>query len=230
MTLNEKLMYLRVWGDFACFTNPLLKVERVSYPVPTPSACRGILESLMYKKEFRYEVNSVAVRKPIRFQSIRRNELKSIVKRNKTPIIIEKDRTQRNTLALRKVEYVICFRIIFDGPPERTDGNTTINTTEKYHNCFVKYVERGHIRRTPCLGCKEFVCGYELATEQDMVVQPIINPDNDFGMMLYDCYDLDKHDSERIKRTVFDSKLRNGIVQYPPWNVIKSKYLEYINQ
>lgn len=216
-------MFLRVKGEFACFTDPLAKVERMSYPVPTPSACRGILESLLFKPEFRYEVGAVAVKKPIQYQSLRRNEVQSIITRNLTPIIIEKDRTQRNSMVLRDVEYVIQFRIIFDGSPERTDGEPTINTPEKYHNCFVKYVERGHIRRQPCLGCKEFRCDYELSTEQDMIVNPPANLDQDFGMMLYDVYDLDRHNSS-VKVTVFDAKLRSGIVRIPPWNQVKVQY------
>ena len=105
--MNESI-YLRTWGELACFTRPEMKVERVSYPVMTPSAARGLLEAILYKPQFRWRVNRIAVKKPIRFLALRRNEVKCrIPTRNPQPICAEDERTQRNTLALRNVEYVI---------------------------------------------------------------------------------------------------------------------------
>src|SRR6516225_2032683 len=101
-------VYLRTWGDLACFTRPEMKVERVSYAVMTPSAGRGLLEAILYKPQFRWRVHRIAVKKPIRFLALRRNEIKCrIPTRNPQPISAEDERTQRNTLALRDVEYVI---------------------------------------------------------------------------------------------------------------------------
>ena len=101
-------IHLRTWGDLACFTRPEMKVERVSYPVITPSAARGLLESILYKPQFRWQVRRIAVKKPIRFLAFRRNEVKSrLSPRNPEPLLADEDRTQRNTLALRDVEYVI---------------------------------------------------------------------------------------------------------------------------
>ena len=106
--MNTEHVHLRVWGDLACFTRPEMKVERVSYPVPTPSAARGILEAILYKPQFRWRVHRIAVRRPIKFLSFRRNEVKSVANSRKPePILAEDDRTQRNTLALRDVDYVI---------------------------------------------------------------------------------------------------------------------------
>ena len=106
--MNTERIHLRVWGDLACFTRPEMKVERMSYPVPTPSAARGILEAILYKPQFRWHVHRIAIRRPIKFLSFRRNELKSVANsRNPEPILAEDDRTQRNTLALRDVDYVI---------------------------------------------------------------------------------------------------------------------------
>src|SRR2546423_6567558 len=102
------IVFIRTWGDLACFTRPEMKVERVSYPVITPSAARGLLEAILYKPQFRWRIHRIAVRRPIRFLAFRRNEVKSRASiRNPQPIIAEEDRTQRNTLALRDVEYVI---------------------------------------------------------------------------------------------------------------------------
>src|SRR5260370_8814115 len=101
-------IYLQTWGEFACFTRPEMKVERVSYPVMTPSAARGLLEAILYKPQFRWRIHRVAVRKPIRFLSVRRNELKRrIPTGNPQPMFAEDERTQRNTLALREVAYLM---------------------------------------------------------------------------------------------------------------------------
>src|ERR1022692_4771613 len=101
-------IHLRTWGNLACFTRPEMKVERVSYPVITPSAARGLLEAILYKPQFRWRIRRIAVKRPIRFLSFRRNEVKSrLLPRNPEPLMADEDRTQRNTLALRDVEYVI---------------------------------------------------------------------------------------------------------------------------
>jgi CRISPR-associated protein Cas5d len=100
-------IYLRAWGDLACFTRPEMKVERVSYPVITPSAARGLLEAILYKPQFRWRIHRIAVLRPIQFLAFRRNEVKSKASRNPEPIFADEDRTQRNTLALRQVDYII---------------------------------------------------------------------------------------------------------------------------
>ena len=101
-------IHLRTWGDLACFTRPEMKVERVSYPVMTPSAARGLLEAILFRPQFRWRIHRIAVKKPIRFLSFRRNEVKSRLSvRNPEPLNAEEYRTQRNTLALRDIEYVI---------------------------------------------------------------------------------------------------------------------------
>src|SRR5207249_10984277 len=89
-------IHLRTWGDLACFTRPEMKVERVSYPVITPSAARGLLEAILYKPQFRWRVRRIAVKKPIRFLAFRRNEVKSrLSSRKPEPILADEDRTQR---------------------------------------------------------------------------------------------------------------------------------------
>src|SRR5689334_8051532 len=99
---------VRVWGDHACFTRPEMKVERVSYTVMTPSAARGILEAIFWKPEFSWRVREIAVLKPIRYFSILRNEVQSKMSaRRDAPFYANEDRTQRHTLGLRDVAYVI---------------------------------------------------------------------------------------------------------------------------
>lgn len=92
-------IHLRTWGDLACFTRPEMKVERVSYPVITPSAARGLLEAILYKPQFRWRIRRIAVKRPVRFLAFRRNEVKSrLSPRNPVPLLADEDRTQRNTL------------------------------------------------------------------------------------------------------------------------------------
>ena len=102
-----------VWGDLACFTSPTTKVERLSQAVPTPSAARGILSSIYSKpKEFFLMVTKIEVLKPIRYISVRRNEVKSILGNNMEPISAEDERTQRQTVFLYDVRYRITAQIV----------------------------------------------------------------------------------------------------------------------
>src|SRR6266508_6850254 len=110
---------VRVWGDLACFTRPEMKVERVSYPVMTPSAARGILEAVFWKPEFRWRVQEIWVLKPIRYTSILRNEVNSRQSERAARgwqadgggYDAAADRAQRHTLGLRDVAYVIAAQI-----------------------------------------------------------------------------------------------------------------------
>jgi CRISPR-associated protein Cas5d len=229
--------YLRVWGDIACFTRPEMKVERVSYPVLTPSAARGILEAILYKPQFRWQVLKIAVKKPIRFLAFRRNEVKSrLSARNPLPLIIEDDRTQRNTLALRDVEYIIEADIQLTSlanqprrkPPcedEPGGGDTLI----KYLAMFQRRVGKGQCFAQPCFGCREFPAHFELADESAMAVPAGINPDSDLGLMLYDVFDLDKmHEPGKVKKpephiTFFRARLKDGVMDVPVWSEVKKQ-------
>ena len=92
-------IHLRTWGDLACFTRPEMKVERVSYPIMTPSAARGLLEAILFRPQFRWRIRRIAVKQPIRFLSFRRNEVKSRLSvRNPEPLNAEEDRTSETHL------------------------------------------------------------------------------------------------------------------------------------
>src|ERR1039457_926318 len=186
-------LYLRTWGDLACFTRPEMKVERVSYSVMTPSAARGLLEAILYKPQFRWRGHRIAVQKPIRFIALRRNEVKCriIATRSPQPIFAEDERTQRNTLALRDVEYVIEASLELSSlanqprrrPPceDEPDGDDNLG---KYYGMFRRRAGDGQCFARPCLGCREFPAHFELADESAMRVSPEINLDTDLGMML----------------------------------------------
>ncbi|MBU1627091.1 type I-C CRISPR-associated protein Cas5c, partial [bacterium] len=178
---DHKLLEVKVWGEFACFTRPEMKVERVSYPMMTPSAARGILEAIFWKPEISWIVKEIWVLKPIQHFSILRNELSSKIafssaKKNLEVgggYFIEDDRTQRHTLALRAVEYIIKadFKII-----------STQNNFPKYLDQFNRRVEKGQCFNAPYLGCREFTASFG---KPDGTEKPIKHTD-DLGRMLFD--------------------------------------------
>ena len=229
-------IHLRTWGDLACFTRPEMKVERVSYPVITPSAARGILEAILYKPQFRWRVRRVAVRNPIAFLAFRRNEVKSrLSPRNPEPLLADDDRTQRNTLALRDVEYVIEAEIELtslagrprgrpDDPEDRGDDSVA-----KYVGMFQRRAEKGQCFAQPCFGCREFPAHFEQADEGAMQVPGNVPAHRDLGLMLYDVFDLDvmhapgKVAKSRPRVTFFPAALTVGVLQVPPWSEVKKQ-------
>lgn len=141
---------VRVWGDYACFTRPEFKVERVSYPVMTPSAARGLLEAIFWKPEFRYEIRRIGVLKLGRPMVILRNELES--RQGNKPYYVEDQRQQRSTLLLRDVEYIIEAEV-------RLRSHASDPVT-KYVEQFERRVERGQYHHTPYLGTREFAAHF----------------------------------------------------------------------
>lgn len=233
------LLHTRFWGDLACFTRPEMKVERVSYPVITPSAARGMLESVLYRPQFRWNVRRVAVKKPIRFLAFRRNEVKSrLSPRDPKPLLADEDRTQRNTLALREVEYVIEASLDLTPlanqarrKPPASDEDSSPDSLAKYMAMFQRRAEKGQCFAQPCFGCREFPAHYELADEQAMHIEANPNPDADLGLMLYDVFDLDvpqnqipgKTEKPQPRITFFKAQLKDGIVNVPHWSEIKKQ-------
>jgi CRISPR-associated protein Cas5d len=229
-------LYLRTWGDLACFTRPEMKVERVSYSVMTPSAARGLLEAILYKPQFRWRVHRIAVKKPIRFIALRRNEVKCrIPTRNPQPICAEDERTQRNTLALRDVEYVIEASLeltsLANQPrrrPQCEDEPEGDDNLGKYYGMIRRRASDGQCFARPCFGCREFPAHFELADESAMRVSQGTNPDSDLGMMLYDVFDLDAmYEPGRVdakpRVSFFPARLKNGLIAVPTWGEVRTQ-------
>jgi CRISPR-associated protein Cas5d len=174
---------VKVWGEFACFTRPEMKVERVSYPVMTPSAARGMLEAIFWKPEFHWQVREIAVLKPIRHFSILRNEVNSKTVVSTTQdwaahsggYFADDDRAQRHTLALQDVAYIIWADVVLAPHAQNED-------TAKYRDQFRRRVARGQCHHTPYLGCREFAASFGLPNGDD---KPIDLTD-DLGLMLFD--------------------------------------------
>lgn len=206
---------LKVWGERACFTRPEMKVERVSYDVPTPSAVRGILEAIYWKPSIRWQVDRIHVYKPIKFENIRRNELGSKISPSKiktairdgcspVEIFIEKDRVQRASLILKDVEY------IFEAHIEFVSGED--NNIGKHLDIFNRRALKGQCFHQPCFGTREFPVNFELF-EGDIPQSNI--KDKDLGFMLYD---MDFSDKKNINPMFFRAEIINGIIEIPSLN------------
>lgn len=202
---------MEVWGDFACFAPPYGKVERMTYPVPTPSAARGILSSVYSKpKEFHYEVRRIEVLKPIRYISFKRNEVK--VKVSDTPISTEEERTQRQTVALQDVRYRITAKIV---PHKGFDGNVT-----QLYEQAMRRIKTGKCFHMPCLGLREFVAYFE---PSDGTCPPI-DESMDLGWMVYDVFDLyDSSVSKKVKPklSLYHAVMDHGVIEVPPYDSLE---------
>jgi len=204
---------VRAWAPFACFTRPEMKVERVTYPVPTPSAARGVLEAIFWKPEFRWVVREIWVLKEIRYFSILRNEVKNRAS-ERTATGWQKvgagsydattDRAQRHTLALRDVDYLIVGQIALRADVPAADE-------AKYRDQFRRRVEAGRCFATPYMGCREFSAYFAPATGEERPIERT----EDLGNMLLDIdYAPDK--SGRGTPRFFQARLEAGIVRVPP--------------
>ena len=183
-------------GDFACFTRPEFKVERVSYDVPPPGAIEGLLKSVYWKPAIRYVIDRIIVFNPINFINIRRNEVKEKVKytaikkqmngKGGTPCIYTTNcRTQKSSMVLKNVKYGVEFHFEMTG----IQSDQEDECEEKHFNIIKRRLENGQFFRAPCLGCSEFpVHKIELIEEFDLdqVSQEIIKMgDVDLGYMSY---------------------------------------------
>lgn len=170
-----KEVVIEVWGDFACFTMPQAKVERLTYPFPPPSAARGILSAIYMKpKEFLWRIDRIEVLKPIRYISFKRNEIKCTV--SPTPVSAEEERTQRQTTALQNVRYRIAASII---PRPAFVGRET-----QLYEQALRRIRGGKCYFQPSLGLREFTCYFE---ESDGT-RPPIQESLDAGLMVHDLF------------------------------------------
>ncbi|MGQ9525586.1 MAG: type I-C CRISPR-associated protein Cas5c [Armatimonadota bacterium] len=170
-------LQLKVWGPYACFTRPEFKVERVSYPVMTPSAARGVLEAIFWKPEFQWQIRTISVLRPIRLFSIRRNEVSRRASHQNMGIFADDEsvRTQRHSLVLRDVAYVIEAEMA-------VDGTRTTEDPAKWRDQFRRRVDRGQCYHRPYLGCREFSADFGWPEETDVP----IDHTQDLGLYLFD--------------------------------------------
>ena len=208
--LDKEIIRLKVKGEFACFTRPDLKVERMSYPCMTPSAARGILEAILWKPEFQWYIRRIIVLNRIEFASIKRNEISKKQNPKGEPIEITENRVQRNSIVLKDVGYIIEASVFVDEDLiKRTKGNGHPVTVKKYREMFERRVKKGQCWHQPCLGTREFAADFSLPEKQDTpldITYPI-------GSMLYDMYyDLKGNATPLF---FYDVAIKNGILECP---------------
>ena len=183
-------------GDYACFTRPEMKVERVSYDVPTPGALEGMLKSVYWKPAIRYVIDEIVVFNRINFMNIRRNEIKEKLnlsaakkqmsgKANDISIYASENRTQRASMILKDVKYGIAFHFEMTGIMSFHNDECE----EKHYNIIKRRLQNGQAFRTPCFGCSEFavkhLCLVDEFDYSQIDAEIMHENDVDLGFMLY---------------------------------------------
>lgn len=210
---------MEVWGEYACFTRPEMKVERVSYDVPTPSAARGMVESVYYHPGLKWHVDKIYVCKPIRFTNILRNEVASKISarnvlteangKKRSYIDRNTDIQQRATTMLRDVHYVI------EAHFEMTDKANPSDNPGKFQDIVKRRLRSGQAYMQPYLGCRECTAHFRLWEGGDI---PTIDETRDLGYMIFD---MDYSDLENIQPMFFRAQMVHGVIDLTDCEVVK---------
>lgn len=222
MEYTDKEFCLEVWGPMACFTRPELKVERVSYDVITPSAARAIFEAIFWKPAIHWQVTKIEVLNPIKWTSIRRNEVGAVASKN--PIYIEDKRQQKNTLCLKDVRYRIWAKLEFIPVRKRKSEQLSLfdetahpdENPAKYNAMFERRASKGQCFTQPYLGTRECSASFMLVNSEIDELNTPINESRDLGIMLYDM-DFEK-DLKNPPAMFFRAKMENGVIIVPSNN------------
>ena len=222
MEYTDKEFCLEVWGPMACFTRPELKVERVSYDVISPSAARAIFEAIFWKPAIHWQVTKIEVLNPIKWTSIRRNEVGAVASKN--PIYIEDKRQQKNTLCLKDVRYRIWAKLEFIPVRKRKSEQLSLfdetahpdENPAKYNAMFERRANKGQCFTQPYLGTRECSASFKLVNPEIDELNTPINESRDLGIMLYDM-DFEK-DLKNPPAMFFRAKMENGIIIVPSKN------------
>lgn len=214
---------VRVWGEYALFSRPELKVERYSYDIITPSAARGILEAIYWHPGLRWVIDRIYVNKPIQFTSIRRNEVKSKISAQNVLSVMnggdkelyintKTDIVQRASMLLKDVEYVIEAHFEMTAEANATDN------PGKFKDIMMRRLRKGECYYMPYFGCREFAANFCLCEEDSIVTAYDGEPERDFGLMLYD---MDYSDPENILPMFFRAVMKNGILDLRNCEVVR---------
>jgi CRISPR-associated protein Cas5d len=204
---------LEVKGDYACFTRPEMKVERVSYDFITPSAARSVFDAILWKPEIRWEVERIEILAPVRWISVRRNEVGAVIStRNlqtamtaghgQLGLYVEDERQQRAGLFLRDVRYRLHARLV-------SVKGEALHNPAKYAEMFTRRASKGQCVNQPYLGCREFDARFRLVTTPHGEPEPCPDIDGDFGWMLYD---MDFSRPADPKPMFFRAKVVRGVL------------------
>ncbi len=205
---------LEVRGDYACFTRPEFKVERVSYDVITPSAARAIFEAIFWKPAIKWVVTRIEVLKPIKTMNIRRNEVGAVA--GNSPIYIEEKRQQKNSVILKDVAYRIWAYMIYASPAERKAAGQESVMDEnpgKYLAMFERRAKKGQCFNQPYLGCREFSASFRYIDSEEKDLMPAIDESRDLQYMLYD---MDFSNCPKSPAPIyFKAIMNNGVITVP---------------
>lgn len=211
---------IEVWGDWALFTRPEMKVERVSYDVMPPSAARGLIEAIYWHPGMKWQVDRIYVRAPIRFSNLRRNEVKSTISARSARTVMERgsgelylctsdDIQQRAALLLRDVRYVI--EAHFDLVPEKMAPG---DNAGKFQDIVSRRIQKGQFYHQSCFGCREFPAQFRPCEEVPPCPEEL-RGERDLGWMLWD---MDYSDPGDIRPLFFRAELRDGVLEVPARN------------
>lgn len=214
---------VRVWGDYALFSRPEMKVERCSYDVMTPSAARGILDAIYWHPGMRWVIDKIHVINPVKFTSVRRNEVKSKVSANtalsvyngadkELYISTKDDIVQRASILLTKVEYVIEAHFVMTEKANATDN------PGKFKDIIMRRLRRGECYHMPYFGCREFPAHFCLCEDEEIKTAYDGTPEKDFGFMLFD---MDYSDRENIQPMFFRAVMKSGVLDLRECEVIR---------
>ena len=226
MEYTDKEYCLEVWGDYACFTRPELKVERVSYDVITPSAARAIFEAILFKKyAMRWQVTKIEVLKPIKWTSVRRNEVGATASTKSASIYIEDKRQQKNSLLLKDVKYRIWAKLVFIPVSERPKDAFAKHkpgadeNPMKYYQMFERRAEQGQCFTQPYLGTREFSASFRLVDSNTDELCSALTAEQggtrDLGIMLYD---MDFSNPKDIQAMFYRAEMKEGVIIVPSIN------------
>ena len=219
MEYYDKEFCLEVWGPLACFTRPELKVERVSYDVITPSAARAIFEAIFWKPAIHWQVTKIEVMNPIKWTSVRRNEVGAVA--SKTPIFIEEKRQQKNSLLLKDFRYRIWAELEFIPKRKRTEQLDSHNDKEhndenpaKYNAMFERRASKGQCFTQPYLGTRECSASFRLINPEIEALDSPIAETRYLGIMLYD---MDFESNVKNPPAMFyRARMDKGVIIVPP--------------
>ncbi len=208
---------VEVWGDYACFSRPEMAVERVSYDVMTPSAARGLLESLYWHPGMRWVIDRIHVCSPIQFTNIRRNEVKDTVSARKAKTAMERGEgglylaapesiQQRAAMVLRDVRYVIEAHFVM------TERAVPGDNPGKFQDIIKRRLERGQCYSMPYFGTREFAAQFRRCTALPPCPDELRGT-RDLGWMLLD---MDYSDPQNITPRFFRARLEDGVLNVPP--------------
>lgn len=223
----DRSFCLEVWGDYACFTRPEMKVERVSYDVITPAAVRAIFEAIFWKPAIRWQPTKIEVLRPIQWTSVRRNEIGAVMSPRADGLMIEDHRQQRAGLILKDVRYRLHATQVYLPPAARrltarpvgaglvdygeSEQSAGPENPAKYHAIFERRARRGQCFTQPYLGCREFSCFFSLVQRAE---SSPISETRDLGFMVYD---QDFTDPSNPTPAFFRGRMVGGVVEIPNW-------------